>query len=561
MANVRISALAAIAAASLSATDVMPITDADAGTPTTYKVTLAQLRTSLLQASVGSGWGSTDYLGLGSGTVPSSGMVRVGQGAITADSPLIHSTATWNSGGVTFRHIFANVTDTASASASLLIDLQVGSSSKFNVTKAGAATFAGAVTATSFTGNLTGNVTGNAATATALETARTINGTSFNGTANITISAATPGTLTFGTYLQAGSTSFSGSNATISTNATPNNTASTLVARDGSGDFSAGTITATFSGNLTGDVTGNVSGSSGSTTGNAATATALATARTINGTSFDGTTNITVTAAAGTLTGTTLNATVTASSLTSVGTLTSLTSTGVVSSTEKGALGEFFKMRSTAGVDRQAVFNVSTTGEIQLDVTNLAVTLTRTLYLQPSGGDTVISGKLTVGSGSLGDALVLQSSGGAGNYQLSLLSAAGALAGGFYHDGTDEICDIALKFSTGISGTTLALTGDLTLTGAGSDVIVAATAKYRLDGSASGNTYISETSADVVTLTVGGQTLITAALVGVEKKLAFYGATTVAQQDVSGSRDGNVALEGLLIALDALGLITDSTSS
>jgi hypothetical protein len=58
-----------------------------------------------------------------------------------------------------------------------------------------------------------------------------------------------------------------------------------------------------------------------STTGNAATATALQTGRTINGTSFDGTANITVTAAAGTLTGTTLASGVTASSLTSLGTI------------------------------------------------------------------------------------------------------------------------------------------------------------------------------------------------------------------------------------------------
>lgn len=64
----------------------------------------------------------------------------------------------------------------------------------------------------------------------------------------------------------------------------------------------------TFIGALTGDVTGNVTGSSGSCTGNAATATALQTARTINGTSFNGTANITVTAAADTLTGTTLAA-------------------------------------------------------------------------------------------------------------------------------------------------------------------------------------------------------------------------------------------------------------
>ena len=47
----------------------------------------------------------------------------------------------------------------------------------------------------------------------------------------------------------------------------------------------------------------------------------LTTARTINGTSFDGSANITVTAAAGTLTGTVLNATVVSSSLTSLGTI------------------------------------------------------------------------------------------------------------------------------------------------------------------------------------------------------------------------------------------------
>jgi len=69
-----------------------------------------------------------------------------------------------------------------------------------------------ALTATTFIGALTGDVTGNvsgssgsttgnAATATALETARTINGESFNGTANITVTAAA-GTLT-GTALNA----------------------------------------------------------------------------------------------------------------------------------------------------------------------------------------------------------------------------------------------------------------------------------------------------------------------------------------------------------------------
>ena len=65
-----------------------------------------------------------------------------------------------------------------------------------------------------------------------------------------------------------------------------------------------------------------------SVTGNAGTATALQTARTINGVSFDGTSNIVVGAAAGTLSGNTLNSTVLNSNLTTIGTLSSLSVTG-----------------------------------------------------------------------------------------------------------------------------------------------------------------------------------------------------------------------------------------
>lgn len=58
-------------------------------------------------------------------------------------------------------------------------------------------TITNTLTAGAFSGPLTGAVTGNASTATALQTARTINGVSFNGTADITISAvAAAGTLT-----------------------------------------------------------------------------------------------------------------------------------------------------------------------------------------------------------------------------------------------------------------------------------------------------------------------------------------------------------------------------
>lgn len=79
------------------------------------------------------------------------------------------------------------------------------------------------------------------------------NGSAFTWSAG-TISGVALGsnlnTLTFGTYLTG--TSYNGSGAvTLATNATSANTASTLVARDASGNFTAGTITAALSGNAT----------------------------------------------------------------------------------------------------------------------------------------------------------------------------------------------------------------------------------------------------------------------------------------------------------------------
>jgi len=57
------------------------------------------------------------------------------------------------------------------------------------------------------------------------------------------------------------------------------------------GDLKAATVTAS---SFVGALTGNASGSSGSCTGNAATATKLAATKTINGTAFDGSSNITL---------------------------------------------------------------------------------------------------------------------------------------------------------------------------------------------------------------------------------------------------------------------------
>lgn len=159
----------------------------------------------------------------------------------------------------------------------------------------------GALTATTFVGALSGNATtsssttGNAATATALQNARTIGGTSFDGTANIV-----PSTITIANEA-ADATCFIGFFTAATGGLQPKTNAGLTY------DSTTSILSATgFSGPLTGNVTGNVSGSSGSCTGNsatsssctgnAATATALATPRAIGGSNFDGTAAISIVA-------------------------------------------------------------------------------------------------------------------------------------------------------------------------------------------------------------------------------------------------------------------------
>lgn len=88
------------------------------------------------------------FVGLGNFTVTeavgSSALVLTGA-TQTVDHPVVSATQTWNAGGVTFTGIFLNVTNTASATASKLIDLQVGGVTQFNVTRGGALTTTGAI--------------------------------------------------------------------------------------------------------------------------------------------------------------------------------------------------------------------------------------------------------------------------------------------------------------------------------------------------------------------------------------------------------------------------------
>ena len=156
-------------------------------------------------------------------------------------------------------------------------------------------------------------VTGNAATATKLETARTIAGVSFDGSANISLNnnAITNGA----GYITATLTNEQVQDIVGGMVTGNTETGITVTYQDGDGtlDFVVGTLNQDTTGNaatataletarniggVSFDGTGNINlpgvNTSGNqdTSGNAATATALATARTIAGVSFDGSANI-----------------------------------------------------------------------------------------------------------------------------------------------------------------------------------------------------------------------------------------------------------------------------
>jgi len=103
-------------------------------------------------------------------------------------------TVTWNNVLTAFDAFKIDVTDTASDAGSDLIDLQVGSVSKFRVTKAGTASLAGALTVASVT-TLTGAVTASNSVKSINETAGVGYGTGAGGTVTQASSKSTGVTL------------------------------------------------------------------------------------------------------------------------------------------------------------------------------------------------------------------------------------------------------------------------------------------------------------------------------------------------------------------------------
>jgi hypothetical protein len=99
-------------------------------------IDLSQIKTDALSAA------STfrTLIGLGTTDTPTFKGAILATGTITASTPAIDISQTWNNAAVTFTGMKFNAVDTASSASSLLMDLQVGGTSKFKVSKSGSLT-------------------------------------------------------------------------------------------------------------------------------------------------------------------------------------------------------------------------------------------------------------------------------------------------------------------------------------------------------------------------------------------------------------------------------------
>ena len=261
-------------------------TVATAGTYKSVTVNTKGLVTSGTNPTTIAGYGITDAQGLDADLTALSGLtttgiiVRTGAGTATTRSIAVSGTgiAITNADGIA-----GNISISSNATANNSVSTIVARDVSGNFTA----------------GTITAALSGNASTATALQSSRTFELTgdvvasaiSFDGTGNVSLTTTIqPNSVALGTdttgnyvasvasgsYITGGAVGSEGSALTIAVDATTTNTASKVVARDATGNFAAGTITAALN-------------------GNAATATILQTARTINGVSFDGSSDIAIT--------------------------------------------------------------------------------------------------------------------------------------------------------------------------------------------------------------------------------------------------------------------------
>jgi len=182
-----------------------------------------------------------DTAGTGVDQIDEGDFFLVTSGTVNANTAWVQQTAppiTIGTTAIVFQQFSAPITYTAGTG------LSESPTYTFNIANTGTAgTYGSASAVPVFVTNAQGQVTS------VTNTNIAINGSAVTG--NISGSAGSvANALTLGTYLTG--TSFNGSAAVTATvDATSANTASKVVARDGSGNFSAGTITATLSGSST----------------------------------------------------------------------------------------------------------------------------------------------------------------------------------------------------------------------------------------------------------------------------------------------------------------------
>jgi hypothetical protein len=339
------------------------------------------------------------------------------------------------------------------------------------------------------------STTGNAATATALETARTIGGVSFDGTAAINL----PG------VNSAGNQSTSG----LAGTATALATARTIhgVSFDGTANISLAeeiqdTVGAMFTGNTESGITvayddadGTVDFTVGTlnqnTSGNAATATALATSRTIHGVGFDGTANIdlseVVQDTVGAMFTSNTESGITVAYQDADGTVDF--TVGTLNQNTTGSAATLTTARTIQGVSFDGSANITTmTAGTGVSVSGTAVSIGQAVATSSNVtfGDLTLSGDLTVNgtttsvastNTTMTDGLIELANGTTGTpaNDTGIVIERGTAANAFM--GWDESAD---KFTMGTGTFTGASTGSLSIT---TGTLVA-----NLEGNVTGNT-------------------------------------------------------------------------